>query len=123
MHPVRDPVTPVTGFDQIAGLWEEGLRRMNDSSGGDRTAQERVVGELVTELRRRLGGKFTADELARYYLSTGTDWCFEIAVRTAPGNPAAWDMSTVASAAFARYVRAASDYGGGLRREQEEPEG
>ena len=34
--------------------------------------------------------------------------------------PAAWDLATVAGAAFARYVREASDYGGGGRRAAEQ---
>jgi hypothetical protein len=69
----------------------------------------------VVELRRRLGGPFTTDELAALYLEQGTDWCFAVATRVAPDTPAAWDMTTVAGAAFARYVRGASDYAGGRR--------
>ena len=65
------------------------------------------------ELRRRLGGPFTTDELAALYGEQGTDWCFEIATRVAPNTPEAWDLTTVAGAAFARYVREASDYAGG----------
>lgn len=76
---------------------------------------ERVRDEIVFELRRRLGGPFTTAELARYYLDAGTDWAFGIATRVAPNEPAAWDMTTVAGAAFARYVRAAGDYAGGRR--------
>jgi len=110
-------------FDQIAGLWEDGERRIRASEPTERGVYERVVEEIMLELRRRLGGKFTADELAAYYLEHSTDWCYEIAYRTAPGNPEAWDMAIVANAAFARYVRRASDYGGGLRREEEEPPG
>ena len=30
-------------------------------------------------------------------------------------------MAIVAGAAFARYVRSATDYGGGLRRQEQEP--
>jgi hypothetical protein len=71
---------------------------------------DRVTDELVSELRRRLGGPFTADELAAFYAQQGTDWCFDIATRVAPGNPGAWDMTTVAGAAFARYAREAIDY-------------
>lgn len=97
-------------------LWQEGQRRMQRADPGDRRMLERVVEALVAELRRRLGGGFTTGELARLYLADGTDWCFDIAVRTAPDTPAAWDLTTVAGAAFARYVRAASDYGGGRRR-------
>lgn len=107
-------------FDQLAGLWDDGLRRLREAPPADRVAQERVVDELVVQLGRRVGGYFTTEELARHYLDHGTDWCFEIAMRIAPSTPAAWDMSTVAGAAFARYVRMASDFGGGVRKEIEE---
>jgi hypothetical protein len=103
-------------FEELNGLWQEGQRRLADADPADRPALERVIDALVLELRRRLGGTFTTDELARIYWEQGTDWCFDIATRVAPSNPAAWDLSTVASAAFARYVRRASDYGGGRRR-------
>ena len=79
-----------------------------------------MVAEIVLELRRRLGGRFSVDELTAYYLDHGTDWCFEIAYRTAPATPDAWDMAMVAGAAFCRYVRRAADYGGGQRRGEDE---
>jgi hypothetical protein len=104
-------------FDEAIGLWEEGVRRLNAAAPADRPALERVRDEIVTELRRRLGGPFTSTELADLY-SCGTDWCFDIAVRTAPGVPEAWDVPTVAGAAFARYLRQASDYSGGRRVER-----
>lgn len=97
-------------FDEVFGLWQEGERRLAAAEPSDRPALERVVNELVFELRRRLGGPFTADELARFYAREGTDWAFGIATRLAPANPAAWDMPTVAGAAFARYAREAGDY-------------
>ncbi len=104
-------------FEQLIGLWEDGRRRVVEADPLDRRALERVVDEIYLELRRRLGGKFTTDELADYYLNEGTDWCFEIAYTVAPSTPEAWDVSTVSGAAFARYVRSAADYGGGVRRE------
>ncbi len=76
---------------------------------------DRVVDEIVVELRRRLGSTFTADELAGLYERDGIDWCFDIATRVAPTAPEAWDLTTISGAAFARYVREASDYGGGRR--------
>jgi hypothetical protein len=106
-----------TEFDQVFGLWQDGLSRMAEAEPADRRVLERIVDEVVLDLRRRLGGKFTTDELARYYLSEGTDWCFEIAYKVAPSTPEAWDLATVAGAAFARYVRGAADYGGGVRLE------
>ena len=107
-------------FEDVFGLWQEGLRRLERADPDVRPALERVVDAVVLELRRRLGGPFTTDELAALYLDRGTDWCFEIAVRVAPREPAAWDMTTVASAAFARYVRQASDFAGGGRVAREE---
>lgn len=80
---------------------------------------ERVTDAIVLELRRRLGGPFTTSELAALYDEQGTDWIFDIATRVAPHDPSAWDMPTVAGAAFARYVRQASDYAGGTRIREE----
>jgi hypothetical protein len=75
---------------------------------------ERIVGRIVDELRRRLGGAFTTEELAALY-DQGTDWCLGIAYEVAPENPRAWESQTVADAAFARYLREAADYAGGRR--------
>jgi hypothetical protein len=97
-------------FEEVFGLWQEGERRMAESEPPDRQAQERVVDEVVLELRRRLGGPFTTGELAQLYAREGTDWAFAVATRVAPANPAAWDMPIVTGAAFARYAREASDF-------------
>jgi hypothetical protein len=102
-------------FGDAIGIWREGERRLRDADPLERPALQRATDEVVLELRRRLGGPFTTEELADLYTEQGTDWCFDVAVRAAPGSPAAWDMTTVAGAAFARYVREASDYGGGRR--------
>jgi hypothetical protein len=102
-------------FDDVIGLWREGQRRLAQADPAVRPALERVTDAIVDELRRRVGGAFVTDELARYYLDEGIDWCFDIAVRVAPGDPEAWDLTTVVGAAFARYVREASDFAGGAR--------
>ncbi len=106
---------PILRFDEALGLWREGERRLAQADPDVRPGLERVTEELVNELRRRVGGTFTTDELARFYGDHGTDWCFDIATRVAPGNPEAWDLTTVVGAAFARYVREASDFAGGSR--------
>jgi hypothetical protein len=106
-------------FSDLIGLWEEGQRRVVAADAADRPALQRVVDELVVGLRRRLGGQFTVQELADLYLRDGTDWCFQIATRVAPTTPAAWDLATVAGAAFARYAREASDYDVGRRLAEE----
>ena len=105
-------------FDDAIGLWEEGARRLQAAAPSERPALERVREEIITELRRRLGGPFSSAELAELY-SRGTDWCFDIATRVAPETPEAWDIPTVAGAAFARYLREAVDYAGGRRSEQQ----
>jgi hypothetical protein len=73
----------------------------------------RVVDLLVAELRRRLGGSFTVEELTALY-DRGTSWALDLAVAAAPEVPRAWEAE-VADAAFARYVREATDYAGGRR--------
>jgi hypothetical protein len=97
-------------FEQVIGLWREGERRLARADPAERPALDGVKDALVLELRRRLGGPFTTEELAALYLEQGTDWCFDIATRVAPANPEAWDMTTVAGAAFAAYAREAVDF-------------
>ena len=106
---------PEVRFEELIGLWEEGLRRLVATEPHERVVLERVVDEIVGQLRRRLGGPFTTQELARLYLEQGTDWCFQVATQVAPRTPSAWDMTTVAGAAFARYVREAVDFSVGRR--------
>jgi hypothetical protein len=105
----------IVRFEDVFGLWREGERRLAEADPAIRPALERVTAAIVDQLRRRLGGPFTTDELARYYGDEGIEWCFDIAVRTVPNNPEAWDLTTVSGAAFARYVREAGDYAGGGR--------
>lgn len=107
-------------FEELAGLWQDGQRRLAQAELRERALLERVVDAIVVELRHRLGGAFSVQELARLYIEDGTDWCFAIAVREAPNDPAAWDVTTVAGAAFARYAREARDYPFGRRVEEDE---
>jgi hypothetical protein len=102
-------------FESLWGLWQEGQRRLAEAPPTERAALDRVIDAVVEELRRRLGGAFTVSELAQLYVEQGTDWCFDIATRVAPNTPAAWDLTTVTGAAFARYARGASDYSIGRR--------
>lgn len=75
---------------------------------------ETIVGALVAELRRRLGGRFVVDELVGLY-ERGTTWCLQVAMTLAPEEPWAWEAGLVVDAAFARYLREAADYAGGRR--------
>jgi hypothetical protein len=87
--------------------WREGERRVRETRG-----LERPVEAVVDELRRRLGSRFLIGELAALYSEEG-DWAGEVARRRGAGMEAA----TVVDAAFNRYAREASDYGGGRARE------
>jgi hypothetical protein len=100
-------------FQTAAHQWSEGERLVRDASPAQRRTLERVVERIHAELRRRLGSRFRAAELVALY-DQGTTWATEIATRTAPDDPDAWD-SRLADAAFARYLREASDYAGGKR--------
>ncbi len=102
-------------FDTAIQLWEEGQRRLRATDPGTQQVLERVVDRIADELRRRLGGAFTTDELAALY-SAGTDWALDLAIATSPDDPRAWDAQTAADAAFVRYVREATDFAGGRRR-------
>ena len=55
---------------------------------------EEVTEEKVEELRRRLGGAFTTDELVELY-DAGTGWVSDLAVTAAPDAPFAWDVRIV----------------------------
>ena len=101
-------------FEADLAQWWDGERRLLEAPPERHALLERVVERILAELRRRLGGSFTTEELAALY-ERGTDWCTEIAVSVAPDDPWAWEARTVADAAFARYVRAAQDFAGGRR--------
>lgn len=94
--------------------WEEGRRRLAAAPPEQRRLLERVTEKVVQELRRRLGGPFSSDELVALY-EAGTSWVTDVAVAAAPEAPEAWDVRLVGDAAFARYLREASDFAGGRR--------
>ena len=101
-------------FDTDVVQWQEGERRLAEAPPEEQPTLERVTQRIQAELRRRLGGAFTAEELAALY-DEGTGWCTDLAVEVAPDEPFAWDARVVADAAFGRYQRAATDFAGGRR--------
>lgn len=101
-------------FETAIAQWDEGTRRLAAIDPGRRRGMERVTDRVVTELRRRLGGPFTTDELVELY-DAGTGWVTDVAAAAAPDDPDAWDVRVVGDAAFARYLREASDFAGGRR--------
>lgn len=101
-------------FETALPQWEEGTRRLAAVAPEQRRLFERVTDRVVEELRRRLGGPFTTAELVDLY-DQGTSWVTDVAVAAAPEDPDVWDVRTVGDAAFARYLREATDFAGGRR--------
>jgi len=101
-------------FETALYQWQQGERRLDAAPSEHARTLERVVDVLVSELRRRLGGRFTSQELVDLY-EAGTGWCLQTAMTVAPEDPWAWDAAVVVDAAFARYLRQAADYAGGRR--------
>ena len=102
-------------IDTAIEQWRAGLARLESAPFDERPVLELVARRIEDELRRRLGGPFTSEELAELY-DQGTDWCSDVAYAAAPEQPYAWDVRVVADAAFGRYLREATDYAGGKRR-------
>jgi hypothetical protein len=107
-------------FESAIYQWRRGERRLRDAPPERGPLLERVVAALVSELRRRLGGRFSAQELADLY-AAGTGWCMQTAMTVAPDDPWAWDSSVVVDAAFGCYLREAADYAGGRREVSAQP--
>jgi hypothetical protein len=101
-------------FETASYQWQQGERRLAAAPGERAAKLEGVTGAVVAELRRRLGGRFTAQELVDLY-ARGTAWSLQLAMSLAPDDPWAWDAAVVTDAAFARYLREAADYAGGRR--------
>lgn len=101
-------------FETAIYQWQQGERRLSAAPAERQPLMEGVIDALVGELRRRLGGRFSAEELVDFY-EGGTAWCLQTAMKVAPDDPWAWEAGVVTDAAFARYLREAADYAGGRR--------
>ena len=91
--------------------WEDGARRLRETSR-DPVEHGRllaVVDVLVTELRRRLGGSYTLEELAALY-ERADDWVRDAVAEAAPVPGWTRAVATAGDAAFHRYARGAIDY-------------
>src|SRR3954466_12653367 len=94
--------------------WRGGGRRPRSAPRAQRRTLDRVTERIYAELRRRLGSRFSVDELVDLY-EDGTDWALQIAMTAAPDDPWAWEPRTVIDGTFARYARHAADSAGGRR--------
>jgi hypothetical protein len=95
--------------------WEEGETRVRQADPRESRELDQAARLVVDELRRRLGGAFTLDELAGLY-GEGTDWVSDEVRRRFLGT----DTTAAVNAGFLRYARSASDFAGGRRRVLEE---
>jgi hypothetical protein len=84
--------------------WEEAEQSIRGSDQAERVRLERASARVLDALRQRLGSEFTIQELSDLYGSQ-PDW-------THDAIPA-----VAIDAAFARYAREASDFGGGRPRQ------
>jgi hypothetical protein len=84
--------------------WEEAERSVRSSEPAVRVQLERVAAAVLDGLRQQLGSEFTIQELSDLYGSQ-PDW-------TPDAVPA-----VAVDAAYARYAREASDFGGGRPRQ------
>jgi len=101
-------------YENALAQWQDGMRRLSEAPPDELRMLERVTRAIEAELRRRLGSAYTSAELVDLY-DQGTGWTADLAVSVAPDDPYAWDVRTVADAAFGRYLRGATDYAGGRR--------
>ena len=87
-------------FETASVQWEAGLRALEASAFDERPILEKVTRLVHQELRRRLGGAFTIDELVALYEEGGTGWVSDLAVAAEPEAPFAWDVRIVGDAEY-----------------------
>ena len=97
--------------------WEDGYARVRAARADGAAGQHalgRVVMAVERELRKRLGSRFSVDELARLYRDQADALLDRATAKIAQDEPLA-DASAACDAAFYLYMREASDFGGGRR--------
>jgi hypothetical protein len=91
--------------------WEDGYRRLHDQA--QRVDQpERLhaqVDAVLGELRRRVGGTYTLNELATAY-ARAEEWSRTVVAEEAPAPGWPRTLALVEAAAFHEYSRGAQDY-------------
>jgi hypothetical protein len=102
--------------------WEDGYAVVREArtAGGPRAAAlGRLTIAVERDLRKRLGSRFSIDELATVYREQA-DMLLDDALATLPEGAPVTDASAACDAAFYLYMREASDFGGGRRRRDRE---
>jgi hypothetical protein len=91
--------------------WEEGYRRLHEQAQRSEHPERLLaqVDVVVAELRRRVGGTFTLNELATAY-ARAEQWSRAVVADEAPAPGWPRTLSLVEAAAFHEYARGAQDY-------------
>ena len=91
--------------------WEDGYRRLLEQTREqpDRERLHAQVDAVLAELRRRVGGVFTLQELAAAY-AEAERWSRTAVAENAPAPGWPQTLSVVEAAAFHLYARGAQDY-------------
>lgn len=92
--------------------WEDGHRRFREAERDGRQLAERLHQQLsvvTDELRRRVGGTFSLEELAAVYAGS-EPWLGAAVAERAPGPGWPATLAIVGDAAFHLYSRGAIDY-------------
>jgi hypothetical protein len=98
-------------LDAARQQWEEGNRRL-EAQAGDPQEYRRTLDllEIATdELRKRVGERFTLDQLVEAY-GTSDTWLREALAERAAAPGWVRQVSVVQDAAFHLYSRGATDY-------------
>ena len=100
-------------FETAHEQWAAGLRRLADAPADQRPTLERVSRRIEQELRRRLGGPFTTDELVDLY-DAGTGWASDLAYDDrAPSSPTRGTRGSSPTRRSAATCARPTDYAGG----------
>ena len=107
------PSGPVA-YETLIHEWRAGERRVDEAPAAQRAVLDRVVtAQVALSCAAASAGRSPSTSSPRC-TPGGTDWMLELAQAVAPDAPSAWEAS-VADAAFARYLREATDFAGGRR--------
>ena len=91
--------------------WENGYRRLHEQAQRSREPERLLaqVEAVTAELRRRVGGTFTLQELAATY-ARAEAWSRAVVAEEAPAPGWPRTLAFVEAAAFHEYARGAQDY-------------
>ena len=102
------------GVQNAVFEWEDGYRRLEAARAdpGRHRLLGRVVVAVEDELRKRLGSRFTVNELAALYRKAG-DSLADVGRAALPPGTDPSGLSAAVDAAFYLYMREAADFAGG----------